>query len=150
MAGYSETPLPKKLGIKTGARLTLIDPPVGFSAALGQLPPGILCQAPDAPNLDMVVLFVTTMSRLADRFAGVAGRLAPAGALWVAWPKRRSGVSTDLTENGIRGVGLGYGMVDTKVCAIDPVWSGLRFVVRLEGRPDWPRHIDRRPPSAGA
>jgi len=134
-AGYSGTPLPRKLGIREGGRLLLAGAPDGFAAVLGELPPGVELVAADAADVDVAVLFVLELAALEARFAALAAALQPAGGLWVAWPKRSSGVATDLTENVIRELGLAAGLVDNKVCAIDATWSGLRFVWRLRDRP---------------
>jgi hypothetical protein len=137
MAGYSATPLPQKLGIKTSQRVALINPPADFTDTLGELPPDVelLTDPRGGPALDVIVFFTTVLADLKKRFAGLAKRLTPAGGFWVAWPKKASGVATDLTEDGIRVVGLDVGLVDNKVCAIDDTWSGLRFVIRLQDRP---------------
>jgi hypothetical protein len=135
MAGYSGTPLVQKLGIKPDARLHLVNAPPDFAATLGPLPAGVEQVGGAAKELDVAVLFVKDQAVLAERFPKLAGRIANAGMLWVAWPKKASGVPTDLTENVIRDIGLAAGLVDTKVCAIDDVWSGLKFVYRLKDRP---------------
>ena len=136
MAGYSGTPLPKKLGIKEGSLVALVGAPAGFAATLGELPAGaaIVAVARQAET-DVVVFFAITCAAFEARFAELATWLRPAGGLWVAWPKRTSGVATDLNENLIREFGLADGLVDNKVCAIDETWSGLRFVYRLRDRP---------------
>jgi hypothetical protein len=132
MAGYSGTPLVRKLGIKPGSAVAFDGEPPGFRSALEGLPDDL----DDGPGpLDLALLFTIARDDLAARFAPLAGKLKPAGALWVAWPKKASGVATDLTENVVREVGLAAGLVDVKVCAIDDVWSGLKFVVRLADRP---------------
>jgi hypothetical protein len=128
------TPLPRKLGIRKGSRVGLIDAPDGFEHALEPLPPGAVILRDAAAPLDVVVFFTTELDDLARRFAGLAAALDPAGGLWVAWPKKASRVPTDLTENVIREIGLATGLVDNKVCAISEVWSGLRFVMRLADR----------------
>jgi hypothetical protein len=134
MAGYSGTPLAKKLGIKEGFRLAFVGAPEGFAPGLGPLPAGAeVVEAPARP-LDLIVGFARSRADLARDFPRLAALLTPAGMLWIAWPKKGSGVATDLTENVVREVGLAAGLVDTKVCAIDEVWSGLRFVVRLRDR----------------
>ena len=135
MAGYSTTPLVRKLGFKENSRAALVGAPAGFAGTLGELPEGVRFVAPSRAPLDLVVLFVRGSPELEREFAKLAPRLAPAGMLWVAWPKRSSGVATDLTENVVRDTGLALGLVDTKVCAIDETWSGLRFVIRLNDRP---------------
>jgi hypothetical protein len=135
MAGYSGTPLPKKLGIREGARLALVRAPQGFEHTLGNLPPGVLVHEQARGRLDVIVFFATRRRELERRFPAFARALVPDGGLWVSWPKRTSGVATDVTENVAREVGLAAGLVDNKVCAIDDTWSGLRFVYRLEDRP---------------
>jgi hypothetical protein len=136
MAGYSGTPLPKKLGIKASARVALVSAPAGFDDVLGELPPDVaLAQelAGRAP-FDVIVFFTASRAELAKRFASVARRLTEAGGLWIAWPKKAAKMETDLTEDVVRAIGLDAGLVDNKVCAIDEVWSGLRFVVRVRDR----------------
>jgi hypothetical protein len=140
VAGYSGTPLRKKLGLRDDGEqlVAFLGAPASFGAALGPLPGGIRVQTSltgKAP-LDVVVLFATSRSALARAFPKAAARLEPAGGLWVAWPKRASGVPTDLTEDVAREIGLPAGLVDNKVCAIDETWSGLRFVIRRENRPE--------------
>jgi hypothetical protein len=148
MAGYSGTPLVAKLGIRPGARLAMIHSPAGFAATLGALPPGValplgVALAPaEGWRCDVVLLFVTSQAQLAAELPAALGGLAAAGGLWVAWPKRASGVPTDLTEDAVRAAGLAAGVVDNKVCAIDETWSGLRFVVRLADRAAWPRSLE--------
>jgi hypothetical protein len=136
-AGYSGTPLPRKLGIREGHRVALLSAPAGFAAVLGALPEGVVLRASGSGAYDVGVLFVRTAAELAARFAPARGRLDDSsigGGLWVAWPKRASGVPTDLTEDRVREVALGAGLVDNKVCAIDDTWSGLRCVVRVADR----------------
>ena len=134
-AGYSGTPLPKKLGIKVGTRLTLLKAPKDFGDTLGELPDGVIVRHKASGESDVIVLFETDFSHFKNIF-GKAAALMPAsgGMLWVAWPKRASKVETDLDENLIRDFGLAAGLVDTKVCAIDAVWSGLRFSKRRLAR----------------
>jgi hypothetical protein len=133
MAGYSGTPLPQKLGIKAGSRLGLFGAPPGFDRVLGALPEGVRTTTRGA--LDVAVFFTEEQRALKKKFAVLAKAVAPAGALWIAWPKKSSGVATDLDENVVRAVGLEKGLVDVKVCAIDETWSGLKFVVRRTDRP---------------
>jgi hypothetical protein len=128
VAGYSGTPLPRKLGIKEGARVRLAGAPSRFASALG-------VTARSRGEADVIVLFSRSAGELSRRFPALRGALHPAGGLWVAWPKKASGVPTDLTESVVREYGLSQGLVDNKVCAIDETWSGLRFVVRLSDRP---------------
>lgn len=136
MAGYSGTPLPRKLGIKPGARVGLIRPPAGFEATLGELPDGAAAGLLGrGGSFDVIVCFCRTSEELARDLPGLPPRLDPAGGLWIAWPKKTSGLATDLGEAEVRGRGLRTGLVDNKVCAIDDTWSGLRFVVRRADRP---------------
>lgn len=134
MAGYSGSPLPKKLGIKEGVKLALLASPKGFTRALGPLPEGVEIRTQARGRLDVIVFFATRRRELERRFPTMARALQPAGALWVAWPKRASGVATDLTFEPVQEIGLQCGLVDTKVCAIDDTWSGLRFVYRSADR----------------
>jgi len=133
-AGYSGTPLVQKLGIKPGHRLLFVQPPANFAATLGPLPTEALLVAPTAKQTDVILLFVESVAELKKRFAPLAKRLVANGALWVCWPKKASGVPTDLTENVVRDHGLDVGLVDVKVCAVDDIWSGLKFVIRLADR----------------
>jgi len=135
VAGYSGTPLPTKLGIKPDSRLALVSAPDGFDRTLGPLPERVEVRSRARGPLDVIVFFTISAAELRRRFDRLAGALDPAGALWVAWPKRSSGVETDLTENVVRDVALPKGLVDNKVCAIDETWSGLRLVIRKENRP---------------
>jgi hypothetical protein len=134
-AGYSGTPLPRKLGIREGSRLLLVDAPADFAATLGELPPGVELLEAGAGAVDVAILFALGAATVRARFADLAASLEPAGGLWIAWPKRSSGVATELDENVVREIGLAAGLVDNKVCAIDATWSGLRFVWRLRDRP---------------
>ncbi|HMH86226.1 MAG TPA: DUF3052 domain-containing protein [Gemmatimonadaceae bacterium] len=130
--GYSGTPLVDKLGIKPGARLLLVSEPKDFARLLGGLPEGSRVASRGA--LDFAMLFVKSQSDLRKRFARLRDRLESNGMLWVAWPKKTSGVETDLTEGVVRAFGLESGLVDVKVCAVDDTWSGLKFVRRLKDR----------------
>jgi hypothetical protein len=134
-AGYSGTPLPQKLGIRDGMRLALVSAPSTFDRRLGPLPAGVQVRRQARGRLDIIVFFATRRAELARRFSAIARALEPDGALWVAWPKKTSGVATDLVEQVVQQVGLDAGLVDNKVCAIDETWSGLRFVYRLADRP---------------
>jgi hypothetical protein len=150
-AGYSGTPLPKKLGIKPGARVGLAGAPDGFGALLEPLPDGARVEAsapaagaagavlprtglPGTGPFDVIVFFTAEQAELAGRLSELRARMAPAAGLWIAWPKRASRVPTDMTEDVIREIALPTGLVDNKVCAIDQVWSGLRLVIRRELR----------------
>ena len=135
MAGYSGTPLPQKLGIKPGARLAVVRAPEGFEGALDPLPEGVRLRTQARGAQDIVLFFATRRAELERRFDSLARTVAPAGGLWIAWPKRTACVATDLREGIVRELGLAHGLVDNKVCAIDDTWSGLRFVVRVNDRP---------------
>jgi hypothetical protein len=134
MAGYSGTPLAKKLGIKGGHRVAFPSAPDGFDRLLGELPAGVRVKARAAGPLDVIVFFTSARPELERRFDRLKRVLDPAGGLWIAWPKRSSGVPTDVTENVVREIALARGLVDNKVCAIDETWSALRLVYRLEDR----------------
>ncbi|HEX6371708.1 MAG TPA: hypothetical protein VF006_22495 [Longimicrobium sp.] len=134
-AGYSGTPLPGKLGIKPGHRLAFFHAPDGFAATLGALPEGVEMVHDDAGAVDLAVFFTARADALPVAFQRIGPRVHPAGTLWIAWPKKAAKVATDVTEDVVRAVGLREGMVDVKVCAIDAVWSGLKFVYRLADRP---------------
>lgn len=134
MAGYSGTPLPKKLGIKPGFKVAMPDLPADVHKELQTaLAECEIAEAGKVP-LDLVINFVTSKKDLLASFRIWANRLTPAGMLWIAWPKKSSGVPSDLDENKIREIGLGVGLVDVKVCAISETWSGLKFVRRLADR----------------
>jgi hypothetical protein len=134
-AGYSGTPLPRKLGIKPGSRVGLVAPPDDFDTTLGELPDEATVRRRTRGPLDVIVAFFTARRELERRMGALRDALDPAGGLWIAWPKRASGVDTDLTENVVRELALEAGLVDNKVCAIDETWSGLRLVYRLRDRP---------------
>lgn len=134
MAGYSGTPLQKKLGIKPGARVVFVNQPPSLLRDLGELPDNVKVLKGAAAELDFAHLFVKSRAELEAQFARLAARLQPAGMLWVSWPKKASGVATDLDENVVRNTGLAKGLVDVKVCAVDDTWSGLKFVIRLKDR----------------
>ena len=134
MAGYSGTPLPKKLGIKEGSRIALINAPKGFEAELGELPDNVEFIKRPTKSLDIILFFVLTERALARDFAKLAAKITANGMMWIAWPKKSSGVVTDLSEQRVREIGLNAGLVDVKVCAIDETWSGLKFVYRLKDR----------------
>ncbi|MEP6624159.1 MAG: DUF3052 domain-containing protein [Acidimicrobiia bacterium] len=134
MAGYSKTPLTKKLGIKDGATIALVAAPPEFERVLAPLPDGVEIRTQARGRLDVVVFFATRERELARRFPIMARALQPAGGLWVAWPKKTSCIATDLTFDPVQQVGLDCGLVDNKVCAIDETWSALRFVVRVADR----------------
>src|ERR1044072_1100812 len=134
MAGYSGTPLAKKIGIKEGSRIALVNAPEDFLSELGELPDNVQFIKGPAKALDIILLFVLTERALARDFAKHAARLTANGMLWIGWPKKSSGVATDLSEQRVRVIGLDAGLVDVKVCAINEIWSGLKFVYRLKDR----------------
>jgi len=134
MAGYSGTPLPKKLGVKENQRIALLNEPVGFEKELGTLPSGTEIVKKLAAPLDLVMLFVKQEKHLAKQFPTIAKKLSSTGMIWVAWPKKSSGVTTDLVFERVQRIGLDSGLVDVKICAIDDVWSGLKFVIRVKDR----------------
>ena len=133
MAGYSGKPLVAKLGIKPGSTIAIVGAPRGYDRLLGRLPE-VRRRSTVTGRLDFVQFFTTEKHELERRFATLARSLTPAGVLWISWPKKTSGVATDLTEDVIRTVGLAHGLVDVKVAAVDDVWSGLKFVRRLKDR----------------
>ena len=133
-AGYSGTPLATKLGIKPESRVRLVSAPDGAEDLLAPLPPGTVVRRTGALRADVVLLFTTTRADLTKRIDALGEAVFPDGGLWVAWPKRSSGVATDLTEDVLREVALPLGLVDNKVCAVTDVWSGLRLVWRKERR----------------
>jgi hypothetical protein len=136
MAGYSNTPLANKLGIKAGSRVIVSGAPAGFAATLGPLPAGSTLQdaGKSRGSFDVAVVFTKSLADLVKRLGALQKRMDPAAGLWVAWPKRASGVETDLTEDVVRRVALEQSLVDNKVCAIDDTWSGLRLVIRVADR----------------
>jgi len=134
MPGYSGTPLPKKLGIKDDFRVHLVAAP---AEVLAELEESLThCQSVPAGKLpiDFAMVFTKSSKQLIKEFARLSRQLAPAGILWVSWPKKSSGVQTDLDDNAVRDIGLAAGLVDVKVCAVTGVWSGLKFVRRLKDR----------------
>jgi hypothetical protein len=130
--GYSGTPLVAKLGIKSGARAQFVNAPSDFSKTLGDLPGRV--SHVTRGELDFAIVFVKQARELPKKFAALRDRLASNGTLWISWPKKSSGVASDLSENVVREIGLEAGLVDVKVCAIDETWSGLKFVWRLRDR----------------
>lgn len=133
MPGYSGTPLPKKLGINAGFRVQLANAPAEVRAELRDALADCTA-AKDSGALDFAMIFTKSRAELTKEFPRIAKMLAPAGMLWVSWPKKISGVLTDLDENVVRGIGLDAGLVDVKVCAVTDVWSGLKFVRRVRDR----------------
>ena len=134
MAGDSETPLLKKIGIKSGHRLYFENPPESLAGDLGPLPDGAPVLGSRARNIDVGILFVRNSGELKRRFKVLADRICSNGMIWICWPKKSSGVESDLDFDLVQKQGLATGLVDVKVCAIDETWSGLKFMVRKENR----------------
>jgi hypothetical protein len=135
MPGYSGTPLAKKLGIKQSFRVGLANSPRGFKKELGALPGDVSVLTENFPKqLDLILLFVDSEKALMKEFPRMMRKLPPNGTLWVAWPKKSSGVVTDLNFNIVQKFGLAEGLVDVKICAVNDIWSGLKFVYRLKDR----------------
>jgi hypothetical protein len=136
MAGYSGTPLAKKLGFKPTSRAVIVNAPAGYLATLEPLPEGVQLLARAGREVDLIQLFVVRRAELERRFPTLRDSLVKDGALWVSWPKgkEKARVATDLDDHQVREVGLSLGLVDVKVCAVDEVWSGLKFVRRVKDR----------------
>jgi hypothetical protein len=134
MPGYSGTPLPKKLGIKDGFRVLFVDAPAEVREELRETLSGCEVAEKRRSPLDFAMVFTKSRTDLKKEFGKLANLLAPAGMLWVSWPKKSSGVATDLDENVVREIGLAAGLVDVKVCAVTDIWSGLKFVRRVKDR----------------
>jgi hypothetical protein len=133
-AGYSGTPLARKLGIADGMVVTAIGAPKNYADLLAPLPPGARLSSRAAAAPAFVHLFTSSRSELAERLEALRRRIPPDGTVWISWPKKASGVVTDVTEDVIRAVALPLGFVDVKVCAVDDTWSGLKLVIRKELR----------------
>jgi hypothetical protein len=135
MAGYSGTPLLQKLGIKPGASVAFLNAPPNFASVLGPLPDGAKARHRlGGSPVDVAVFFTTERRQLAAKFVQLRAAIVVDGALWISWPKKASGVVCDVDENVVRALGLAADLVDVKVCAVDDVWSGLKFVVRKADR----------------
>src|SRR5262245_31189563 len=134
-AGYSGTPLAAKLGIKAGSTVHLTDAPAGFERLLEPLPAGVRFASRLAPGVDVAHVFATRKAELRAALASHRRTLAPEATVWVSWPKKASGVASEITEDTVRELALPLGFVDVKVCAIDATWSGLKLVVRKALRP---------------
>ena len=134
MAGYSGTPLAKKLGIKEGSRIALVNAPKDFQSGLGELPDDVRFFKPSTKSLDLILFFVLSERALARDFTKLAERITANGMIWIAWPKKSSGVATELSFDRVQRIGLDAGLVDVKICAVDETWSGLKFVYRLKDR----------------
>ena len=134
MAGYSKTTLAQKLGIKSGQKIYLGNAPADYADTLGKLPEKTVFAKSLAGPCDFIQFFSQERSRLESEFPRLKKNLSKTGCLWISWPKGASKVKTDLNENLVRQIGLKNGLVDVKVCAVDEVWSGLKFVFRLKDR----------------
>ena len=134
MAGYSKTPLVKKLGIKEGFKVVILNSPQNYQQTLGELPENVTLADSLVGPFDFIHFFTTQREALVNEFPRLKQALASNGMLWISWPKRSAKVETDLTEDIIRAIGLNNGLVDVKVAAVDEVWSGLKFVYRLKDR----------------
>jgi hypothetical protein len=139
-AGYSKRSLADKLGIKAGAAVVALDPPTSYPALIGPLPSGAIVRSRLPPTVATFIhKFADQRGALATELPRLADHLADEGTLWISWPKQSSGVETDLNENVIRELGLRHGLVDVKVCAVNEIWSGLKFVRRVTNRGKRPR-----------
>jgi hypothetical protein len=134
MTGYSKTPLIRKLGLPDSGRAVFLDAPPGYPAAIGAMPGGLRIGSRLSPELDYIHIFVASRARLRALVPRAVRALSKNGALWISWPKLASGLAADLRESDVREAGLGSGLVDVKICAVDEVWSGLKFVYRLRDR----------------
>lgn len=134
MAGYSGTPLPQKLGIKPGMIVVAIDAPGNYRKLLGEIPSGVNFATRPIGNTKLIHFFATRRSDLQKQLSILRRKIADDAALWVSWPKKSSGVASDITEDVIRAVALPLGFVDIKVCAVDEIWSGLKLMIRKGNR----------------
>jgi Protein of unknown function (DUF3052) len=134
MAGYSGTPLAKKLGIKGGSQIFLLNAPGNYLQLVSPLPEGVPIAPQITSHTDVIHIFSTKKEELSQALHTCLEKMRPNGMIWVSWPKKSSKVPTDITEDTIREVALPLGLVDTKVCAVDDVWSGLKLVIRKEKR----------------
>ena len=134
MAGYAKTPLFKKLGIKPGFTLCVLNPPADYLTLIAPLPTGVTVRRRLAPDLDMIHFFSKSRAELAESIGKLVAHIKQDGMIWISWPKKASRVPTDVTEDVIRAIVLPLGLVDVKVCAVDATWSGLKIVIRKENR----------------
>ena len=134
MAGYSGRRLVDKLGIKPGTRIAILNAPRGYRATLGSLPPGVVLASAARGSFPFIQFFTRSRSLLQTKLGMLLRALEPDGALWISWPKKASGVATDMTEDAVREIALPLGLVDIKVAAVDDIWSGLKLVRRLRNR----------------
>ena len=139
MAGYSGTPLPKKLGIRPEFKVAFFQLPGDIKAVLKKDLAECQVVKEGVDGIDFAMIFIKSQAEMKEQFPKFARRLAPAGMLWVSWPKKASGLATDLNENDVMRIGLTAGLVDVKVCAVSDVWSGLKFVIRVKDRANVPR-----------
>ena len=133
-AGYSKRSLVDKLGIKANSRTAILHSPVGYDDTLGPLPPGVAPLRKAASDLDFIQAFFTDSHQLDREFPSLKKAIKQNGVLWISWPKKAAGTESNLTEDVVRAIGLKHGLVDIKVCAVDEVWSGLKFMYRLKDR----------------
>jgi hypothetical protein len=143
MAGYSGTPLAKKLGLKAGCRLFLKAAPAHYARLIAPSPPGLKTVTRIDADTDVIHLFATERASLARELQGARGRMRPDAVIWVSWPKKTSGVVSDIGEDAVRALALPMQLVDVKVCAVDDTWSGLKLMLRRAARP--PRSKSARP-----
>ena len=134
MAGYSSTPLAKKLGIKSGFVIRLVNEPVHYHTLFADWPDGVIQSAKTKDKKDFIHYFTTNADELNRDMKLLKDEIKPTGIVWISWPKKSSKVVTDITEGEVREIGLKSGLVDVKVCAVDETWSGLKFVVRMKDR----------------
>lgn len=139
MDPIDETPISRKLGIREGRRVLLMDPPVGFARRLDPLPQGASVATKAVSQMDVVVLFASSRAVLGELFPRAKHLLAPRGCIWAAWPSKSSGFFTDLSQDLVRSVGLGAGMTDDKILSLDEIWAALRFVEKDRERLPLPR-----------
>lgn len=133
-AGYSKRSLVDKLGIKPNSSIAILNAPTDFDRTLGPLPGGVVLKSKPGKELDFIHAFFRNSKNLDLQFPTLKKALSETGALWISWPKKAAKIQTDLTDNVVREIGLRHGLVDIKVCAVDEVWSGLKFVYRLKDR----------------
>ena len=134
MVAYSNKTLSEKLGIKEDMRVRIVNPPANYSHCLGILPHGVALSDGRETSIDLIHFFAVKRDDLRRRFPSLKKKLSQSGALWISWPKRSSNFSTNLNQNLVRDIGLEYGMVDVKVCAVNEDWSALKFVYRAKDR----------------
>ncbi len=134
MAGYSKTPLARKLGIRSGDRVKPVNSPEDYASLVAPLPDGVQVSSRLRGDIDVCHVFTKSAAELSRRLPALLGAIRQDGSIWVSWPKRASGVASDVTEDTVRDVALPLGLVDVKVCAVDDVWSGLKLVIRRQLR----------------